>query len=1054
MNFPVSLSDIVKELILTAIVAVIVFLLGVFRRKIFSFLRALTLTDSQKSTLKLIDNQEVAYLNDLRDRILEEAKNWDTERYVDLEYSSNDQSSPEFREISWRIWKLPTKTNTLDDYLVHPDLNQLKRPKATELIRKHRRLVIKGEPGSGKTITLRKLTMQAIFQARKASNPLPILVDLNRYRQSNSEGAPIEVVDFLKIYLQEAHPEAKFLHENLEETLQRRSVIFFFDGLNEMPPQDYSDRVRKLEEFSRNRRRHKFVFSCRTLHYDPLLEAKAVAIISLDDGRIKQFLHNYLGNSTKVDTLYSELLASPAQVLEACRTPIVLFMIAKLFEVGDELPEDQISIFKGFVTYLYKTHGFSEALALELSESLQKLAFEMVKDRMLSTPVNNEWVLSHISSTDLELINKFGRSSGIVDISANHEVKFSHHMLQEYFAGSRLATLFSKGENIDHLVNDFWWEEVMIVASSLVAKVDEFINKIVEGVPDTSFGSVAVECFSSKESQDNIDVIKYLASQSRNNQDYRAHLSQSLYELYNRIFEIGNSQISKNENDDRRISLAVRTIGFVKSKLAKTTYHFVLQLIETRLLLGNTYQRARVLETCQYIESENAIDLIQRVIKNDDSFRELYRFSPSENSNLAVEFQSFLFSLNASHKLPLIRLRKWLKELAFANLASLKSENAKISLAQFLFSDISNLEFFSIVYPFLTPADLFQMTFGSIKKQLQVLSLWTVGSIIGVYIISAIGIDEILRFVVRDFNYIIWICGIGYVLYLVYLARKSIARRKSSHSIRVQLPSMPAKGPVLDWRSIERNAKRIFTSVAIVAAGILGIIAALFLGIIPVIITAYIVVVLIAFYPTGKTYLKFISDKNTRDEIFVRYLARKNKLGFVFSSSIFFLLLIFDLWAIWKQLNLGFPDWLWGSLLPKIVRVDNVNSTMILLWLVFILTMLYFPAIVMGNYLIIGSYIQLLDIYRLSGLLAKSQKPEVYKKIDQRLKNIVIDSKRWAIARARAIRGLSQSPFAVDHLPLFEILAKDNTETPLYVQESAERAIYEIKRRQEKIGLR
>src|SRR5438876_11659294 len=192
--------------------------------------------------------------------------------------------------------------------------------------------MLKGDPGTGKTLTIRRF---AVDQARDALRvlpdevKLPIYIFLGFYTGKTIEGEPEPVFDFLQRYLQDEYPAAAFLREQFREYLVQGRLILLFDGLNELPPDEYTSRYQKLEEFIlRKYPKNKAIFTCRTLRNTSLSNFTTVAVGDLDNDQIKRFITAYRGE-VAAEVLYSDLTSGDGFMLHICRNPFMLQMLVR-----------------------------------------------------------------------------------------------------------------------------------------------------------------------------------------------------------------------------------------------------------------------------------------------------------------------------------------------------------------------------------------------------------------------------------------------------------------------------------------------------------------------------------------------------------------------------------------------------------------------------------------------------------------------------------------------------------------------------------------------------
>src|SRR5579859_1700237 len=235
----------IKAIILGLIPTALVGAFAIFRTSIVAAVKKLiapggTETDRQRW------QQEKLYLQNFirtyQDN-LEPNSPWEVTKYTDLEALQKDQDK-RARVIRPRLRALPGGSD------IHAEESLGARVNIQSFLRREKGpIMVKGEPGTGKTLTIRRF---AYDQAKEALNSapgtvkLPLYIPLSRYTGRTADGKePEPVIDFMRRYIQSI-PTASIIAEDLEKVyLLPGRLLLLFDGLNELLPDEYRDRSRK-----------------------------------------------------------------------------------------------------------------------------------------------------------------------------------------------------------------------------------------------------------------------------------------------------------------------------------------------------------------------------------------------------------------------------------------------------------------------------------------------------------------------------------------------------------------------------------------------------------------------------------------------------------------------------------------------------------------------------------------------------------------------------------------------------------------------------------------
>ena len=128
-----------------------------------------------------------------------------------------------------------------------------------------RTLLILGEPGSGKTVTLLKLAESLIARAEEnLSQPLPVVVNLSSWAKQRQA-----IAEWLVQELHEIYGASKSLGKTW---VDQEQLILLLDGLDEVEPQYRNNCVEALNQFIQEHGLTEIVVCSRIQDYESLIE--------------------------------------------------------------------------------------------------------------------------------------------------------------------------------------------------------------------------------------------------------------------------------------------------------------------------------------------------------------------------------------------------------------------------------------------------------------------------------------------------------------------------------------------------------------------------------------------------------------------------------------------------------------------------------------------------------------------------------------------------------------------------------------------------------------
>ncbi|MBL8190606.1 MAG: SUMF1/EgtB/PvdO family nonheme iron enzyme [Acidobacteria bacterium] len=420
---------------------------------------------------------------------------------------------------------------------------------AVEEILKLRRAVLLGEPGGGKTTTIWKLAAELVDAALKDKQaPIPLLIRLGRWTDAEQP-----LPEFIASQLGD-------LGEHLDTLLQEKRAALLLDGLNELPASQHKTKYAEVQQFIEQHPKLLAVVSCRELDYTIDLEFDRINITPLDPIRIREFAGRYLGetegenlfwriaggdevkklwpiwqnagasfdlfwNSPDIpkekpdvygvttgeqDRIWREKVRGKHSMMELARNPYMLLMLTSVYAEQGTLPENRGGLFELFVQTLLKRERIPAEEQTPLTDGLAKVAYEMQSRRAIEDETESDDfeddeadagnALTVLPRQDVAAIlgERLLYLAGSASIlSMGEQVRFTHQLLQEYFAAKFMDGEIRAGrlKAADIWPPDRWWErtnweEAAILLAGLYS---DDCSRVVEWIAEAN-PEVAAQC--------------------------------------------------------------------------------------------------------------------------------------------------------------------------------------------------------------------------------------------------------------------------------------------------------------------------------------------------------------------------------------------------------------------------------------------------------------------------------------------------------------------------------------------------------------------------------
>lgn len=380
---------------------------------------------------------------------------------------------------------------------------------AYQAILDYPKLVIIGDPGSGKSLLMKWIALNYAENKLNLPGKVVILLELHRLNDLSSS---IEEQLIKTLALNDFPKADKFI----QQALKNGQLILLFDGLDEVNGANRSQVVQSIKDFLDTYEQCQWVITCRTRAYQSefdTLSDRTLEVVEFSDQEVQQFLQSWkMPPEKSVDQLIQTLRDRP-RIMELARNPLLLTIIAYLYaDTPFVLPYSRGEFYEKATDILlekwdeqknlvnsYKARD-KRLILRHLALYIQDSAKERDKD---SRNIKYETVLKQIKAIlpDLNLDPEkdatpildeiVQRSKLLQPIDNTHEwYQFPHLTLQEFFAAGQLL------DKADKLIDRFktdknTWREVVKLWCGLSGDSTKLIEEIYAVDSVTAFECLA-----------------------------------------------------------------------------------------------------------------------------------------------------------------------------------------------------------------------------------------------------------------------------------------------------------------------------------------------------------------------------------------------------------------------------------------------------------------------------------------------------------------------------------------------------------------------------------
>jgi hypothetical protein len=352
------------------------------------------------------------------------------------------------------------------------------RDAVATLIDSERPVILLGEPGSGKSMTLREVARETVLRSCRGPRP-PVVVFARLAKYNTFDGTDAgDIVEFIRLQIPK---KFQAVRDGLPVLIAEHRLIVLFDGMDEMERDRYSLRVQALSRFASDHEDSvRTLFSCRINDFTPDFAHHQLVLLPFGETQVADFVRRNVHMPRAIDgrvyrrhtELVRELRGRPG-LAELINNPLMLFLTCQYIYAEQRWPITRAGLFGSYLEQhlqrmaLESRITFQEHEPQTLLDGCSQIAIGFLKKNRGETSVAEAVAAG---GAYIERVIDVGKRAGVLQSDADDDsrIRFAHHRFQEYFAARYMARVGGEdGIDWSRSLDLPAWQETLLNLASM-----------------------------------------------------------------------------------------------------------------------------------------------------------------------------------------------------------------------------------------------------------------------------------------------------------------------------------------------------------------------------------------------------------------------------------------------------------------------------------------------------------------------------------------------------------------------------------------------------------